>query len=407
MKIYGSDKMLTIKEAMKINSLKRTRLVAGKKGADKVIKSVTVMEVPDIVHWIKGGEFIITSFYFLKDIKLQLDILYQLNTLNAAGLAIKTNKGNCIQEELIKVADEIQFPLIEIPENVTYLDIMTPLNHKIFEIEQHSRLVEEYIKSITFHTYKNIENIIDRGRSLGYNLQKGFIYTICVDIGDSDLKQKYNSVYIKDDMCEFINGVVEVLKIKKQIMNCAVIRNIEDVTAFIQTESKESSRKFGRYVLDLILKHININYKKSCISIGVGNILEGVNGMEKGYEQSKYALKIGGVITSGKNYYFYKDVELYSIFYKNYFENLSSFASSTLGELIKDTELMNTISMYFECNENILNTSSKLFIHKNTLKYRLKNIEKITGLDVKKIQDKVKLYFAVIAYKIWKRKKKN
>jgi PucR family transcriptional regulator, purine catabolism regulatory protein len=70
--------MLTIKEAMKINPLRKTRLVGGKKGLNNVIKSVTVMEVPDIVHWIKGGEFVITRFYFTKNVKLQLDILYEL-----------------------------------------------------------------------------------------------------------------------------------------------------------------------------------------------------------------------------------------------------------------------------------------------------------------------------------------
>jgi PucR family transcriptional regulator, purine catabolism regulatory protein len=404
--------MLTIKEAMKINPLRKTRLVGGKKGLNNVIKSVTVMEVPDIVHWIKGGEFVITRFYFTKNVKLQLDILYELKKYelkkwNASGLAIKINKGSCIREELVRAANEINFPLIEVPENITYLDIMTPLNHKIFEIEQYYNLVEEYIKSIIFHTYKNIENIIDRGKSLGYNLEKGFIYTICIDISNLILKEKYNSIYVKNNIHEFINNILDELKIKNRIINYAVIRNINDVTVFIQIENKQNCKKIGKYVLGSILKYISINYKKNDISIGIGNVLQGISGIEKGYEESKYAIKIGRVIYCEKNYYFYKDVELYSIFYKNYFNDISSFARFILGELVEDKELMDTISMYYECNESILNTSSKLFIHKNTLKYRLKNIEKITGLNIKNIDDKVKLYFGVIAYKIWKGKKRN
>lgn len=399
--------MLTIREAMKISPLIKTRLVGGRKGIDNVIKSVTVMEVPDIVHWIKGGEFLITSFYFMKDVNVQLDILHQLSKFNAAGLAIKISDGKSIHENVIKEADRMKFPLVEIPDNVTYLDIMTPLNHKIFEIEQHFNLVEEYIKSIMFHTYKNIENIIDRGKSLGYNIEREFIYTICVDTGKIDSQQKYNSIYVKDSICEFVNNTMCLLREDNKIVNYSVVRNIEDATVLIQAEDRENCKKTGRYVLNLILNHIDINYKGDHIYTGIGNVLHGIAGVEEGYEQSKNAIRLGRVINGDKNYCFYRDVELYSIFYKNYSENISYFGKITLGKLVEDNELMETISMYFECNENILNTSNRLFIHKNTLKYRLKNIEKITGLDMKKINDKIKLYFGVVAYKIESWKKRN
>ena len=75
-----------------------------------------------------------------------------------------------------------------------------------------------------------------------------------------------------------------------------------------------------------------------------------------------------------------------------------------MGKILDEAELMETISTYFECNESIKLTSEMLFIHKNTLKYRLERIRMITGLDVKNIDDKVRLYLAIIANSILTKK---
>lgn len=406
--------MLTVMDALKIESLKNTRLVAGKNGIDKVIKSVTVMEVPDIVKWLKGGEFIITRFYSLKDnVQEQINILYELNRLNASGIAIKlTDSITSIDEKFIKAADEINFPVVEIQESLTFLDIMTPLNHAIFELEQHFRLVEEYIKAIVFHTYNTTEFIVERGKTLGCDIEKGFIYTISIDVSNFSVSKKqnvskYNSISIKDEVSQFIDNIISSFKREKKIINYMIIRNIEDITLFIQTENKISAERYGKYVLDLILKHRNLYYKYIGMTIGIGSTGEGISGIENGYDQAKYAIKIGQVVNKSQDYYFYKNIEIYSLFYKNSFDTLSSFTTSTLGKVVNDIELIDTLSMYFECNENIMITSEKLFIHKNTLKYRLDRIKKITELDIKKIDDKVKLYFAVIAYNVVNKKSKD
>lgn len=404
--------MLTVMDALKIESLKNTKLAAGKNGLDRVIKSVTVMEVPDIVKWLKGGEFIITRFYSIKDnVQDQINILYELNKLNASGIAIKlTDSFPAIDERFIKAADEINFPVIEVTESLTFLDIMTPLNYAIFEQEEHFRLVEEYIKAIVFHTYKTKEFIIERGKNLGYDIEKGFIYTISIDVSNfctlskKHNQNKYNSIYVKDEICQFMDNITRSFKREEKILNYMIIRNIEDITLFIQTENKINAERYGKYILDLLLKHRNLYYKCMGMTIGIGSIGEGLNGIENGYDQAKYAVKIGQVVSKSQDYYFYKNIEIYSLFYKNSFDTLLSFTTSTLGKVANDIELIDTLSMYFECNENIMLTSEKLFIHKNTLKYRLDRIKKITELDVKKIDDKIKLYFAVIAYNVVNKK---
>ncbi|NLU08132.1 MAG: hypothetical protein GXW91_07905 [Clostridiales bacterium] len=395
--------MLTIREAMEIEAFKKVKLIAGKEGIDRVIESVTVMEVTDTVQWLEGGEFIITSFYSVRDkIDEQCDIVYRLGKLNAAGIAIKINKYvPRIPDKLIKIANELKLSMFEIPSDVTYLSIMTPLNQKIFRLKEHFMIVEEYVKGIIFHTYKTIDSVIERGKALGYDIKEGYICAVTVDIDGYD---NPDLMSIRDRLYKYIDSITRALKRKKQIINYIIVRNAEYVTLFLQSDNKINAERYEKEVLNLILKYRDIYYKNTGMTIGIGNIGYGISGIEDGYDQAKYAIKLGRVIGKKQDYYFYKDIEIYSLGYKNSSDVLHSVVRSTLGKILDEAELMETISTYFECNESIKLTSEMLFIHKNTLKYRLERIRMITGLDVKNIDDKVRLYLAIIANSILTKK---
>jgi hypothetical protein len=66
-----------------------------------------------------------------------------------------------------------------------------------------------------------------------------------------------------------------------------------------------------------------------------------------------------------------------------------------LQGLDADEELLRTIKMYFACNQNLTLTAKKLFIHRNSLHYRLDKLTERTGLDIRKFQDAFALYFAI------------
>ncbi|MBT9282617.1 MAG: PucR family transcriptional regulator ligand-binding domain-containing protein [Hydrogenibacillus schlegelii] len=124
---------LTVQEAMSIGGLAAGTVVAGHRGLDRMIEHVTVMEVPDIVRWLKGGELILTSLYAIKDDEgAQRAIIRELDKVGSSAIAIKTQRYvECIPEVMRIEADARSFPIIEIPPQITYLDIMTPLIKEI------------------------------------------------------------------------------------------------------------------------------------------------------------------------------------------------------------------------------------------------------------------------------------
>ena len=110
---------LTLREAMAlVEPLKKTRIVAGARGLDRVIQSVNVMEVPDILEWVHPGELLVTTMYPLRDDAAAIDALIpRLEEKGLAGLAV-TPSGymNGFPASMLEAADALGFPLIELPE---------------------------------------------------------------------------------------------------------------------------------------------------------------------------------------------------------------------------------------------------------------------------------------------------
>lgn len=115
------------------NDFKGFKLLAGEGGLNKEVKDVEILEVPDGVYWTKEGDLAITTAYFLY--KENSDLTSWIETLNekgAAGLGIKTDRFlKKISAKAIKKANELNFPLFEIPIHIGYSDMTWPIISKI------------------------------------------------------------------------------------------------------------------------------------------------------------------------------------------------------------------------------------------------------------------------------------
>ena len=120
---------------IKMSCFKNARLVAGTvENKNTYVEGITIIERPDIVNWIKGGELLLTSFYSIdKDIETQKSLVQKLAEKGAAALIIKTSRFlTSIPNEVIELADELNFPIIEITGDTKYIDITYPVMGEIF-----------------------------------------------------------------------------------------------------------------------------------------------------------------------------------------------------------------------------------------------------------------------------------
>jgi purine catabolism regulator len=122
---------LTVEQALTIHPFSEGKLIAGESGTSRIIKSVNVMDAPDITDWIKEGEMLFTTAFIIKDSpENAIQLLRKLDQRGSAGLGIKLGRfWSSVPEELLQEADHLGFPLIELPYHFTFSDQINGLFH--------------------------------------------------------------------------------------------------------------------------------------------------------------------------------------------------------------------------------------------------------------------------------------
>lgn len=120
---------ITVKQALDIYPFNQGVLVAGHGGLDRIIDSVNVMDAPDIVKWLKKNELLLTTAFVFKGYPEVLDDLIQrLHDGGCTALGIKVGRyWKEIPQYLIDAANQYNFPLIALPYEYTFSDLMRSL----------------------------------------------------------------------------------------------------------------------------------------------------------------------------------------------------------------------------------------------------------------------------------------
>ncbi|ARD48621.1 PucR family transcriptional regulator [Sporosarcina sp. P33] len=126
---------MNIQDALAIGDLTKSKVVAGSTGMTRTITSIEVMEVPEVVSWVTPGILVMTAFYSIKNDKdKQIEIVQTLIEKNAAGIVIKLGRFvDALPEKMLAIADEADFPIIVIPKNVSYINVLAPLYEQLYK----------------------------------------------------------------------------------------------------------------------------------------------------------------------------------------------------------------------------------------------------------------------------------
>src|SRR5258707_14805623 len=111
---------LRVREVLAAPCLAEARVLAGASGLDRIVRRLNVMEVPDILPWVKPHELLLTTGYPLRDEPAELvRLVAELDDRGLAALAIKLHRYlDEIPAGMLEEADRRGFPLIEFPQGV-------------------------------------------------------------------------------------------------------------------------------------------------------------------------------------------------------------------------------------------------------------------------------------------------
>ncbi|MCL2071708.1 MAG: helix-turn-helix domain-containing protein [Oscillospiraceae bacterium] len=137
-------------------------------------------------------------------------------------------------------------------------------------------------------------------------------------------------------------------------------------------------------------------------NIGIGSPVTGIKDLSRSFKEAQIAIDVGKVFETEKKIVCYTDLGIARLIYHLPITLCHTF----LKEVFKkgsieslDTETHGTIQRFFENNLNVSETSRKLFVHRNTLVYRLDKIKKLTGLDLREFEDAIVFKIALMVKK--------
>ena len=140
----------------------------------------------------------------------------------------------------------------------------------------------------------------------------------------------------------------------------------------------------------------------SKVYIGIGTAVENLKDLSKSYKEAQVALEVGKVFDTEKDVITYDNLGIGRLIY----QLPQSLCEMFLQEVFKkgpleslDRDTLITIQAFFENNLNVSETSRKLFVHRNTLVYRLEKIRKLTGLDLREFEHAITFKVALMVKK--------
>lgn len=138
------------------------------------------------------------------------------------------------------------------------------------------------------------------------------------------------------------------------------------------------------------------------ITVGIGTVAENIKDLATAFRESQVAIEVGKVFDTKKNVISYENLGIGRLIY----QLPTTLCEMFLQEVFKkgsleslDHETLMTIQAFFENNLNVSETSRKLFVHRNTLVYRLEKIRKLTGLDLREFEHAITFKVALMVKK--------
>lgn len=150
-----------------------------------------------------------------------------------------------------------------------------------------------------------------------------------------------------------------------------------------------------------IVDTLSSEFFTHCV-VGIGTIVTGIKDLAHSFKEAQVTLEVGKVFDTERTIVSYDNLGIARLIY----QLPTTLCDMFLKEVFKrgsienlDNETLFTIQKFFENNLNVSETSRKLFVHRNTLVYRLEKIKKLTGLDLREFEDAIVFKVALMVKK--------
>ncbi len=158
--------------------------------------------------------------------------------------------------------------------------------------------------------------------------------------------------------------------------------------------SQENLQETAETIVSMVNVEAMLN-----VRVAYGTVVQELKDVSKSYKEAKMAMDVGKIFYAEKNIASYSALGIGRLIYQLPVNLCRIFIEEIFGDNVPsdlDEETLNTLNKFFENNLNVSETSRQLFVHRNTLVYRIEKIQKSTGLDLRSFDDALTFKIALM-----------
>ena len=206
-------------------------------------------------------------------------------------------------------------------------------------------------------------------------------------------------VYMIEAKMEKDSIVTELLKGMFSNQNGDYITAVDESSVILiksleEDDSSESMMQIARTIVDMMNTEAMLNVK-----VAFGTMVSELKDVSKSYKEAKMALEVGKIFYVEQSVVSFATLGIGRLIYQLPPNLCRIFIQEIFGDGIPeevDDEMLITINKFFENSLNVSETSRQLFVHRNTLVYRIEKLQKCTGLDVRVFDDALTFKIALM-----------
>lgn len=364
-----------------------TRLVLEQQGFDPITKtlselidaSVVLTEQKEVISYCTIHDFIHVKAETYLDQKQRENVVFY----NQAIVANKTIYGNVL---VVKEKDRWEELDTIAIEHATTIYAIEFLRRKAVE-EAQLRLTSDFLEEVLNEPITNTQAMIERAKKLE------------IDFTRPQTMMFIHFPSIKKDQANIkIESLTETIRSTMRETKLPFLMRVKTDSVMVLIEATHQT------IICETANRLLQSWDKEPISIGIGKTTTDIHYLAHSAKQAEQAAHFSQILFKPKPIAHYDDFDLHQLLInmKAAGTNLETFYQRYLGNLLdtKGIDLLTTLEAYLFYNKNMKETANELFIHRHTLKYRIEQIEKKTNLQLHSYDNCVKLYLAIIAYKL-------
>ncbi|WP_373601526.1 PucR family transcriptional regulator [Paraclostridium bifermentans] len=379
--------MVTCKDLLNLNIFKYIKLIAGKNGIYKTVTWTYICETIEFSKWVNGGELIfITGMGMDLDERSMKKFLLECGEKDISGVVILTNSEYIkeIPTSCIELANNLNLPLFNMAWDIKLIDATKEISNYIIERSFIENKEKELLKELLF----------------SYSLDKERIYKLCKSCKFKTKDLYFAAVFnIEDIDKNHIEYIIDYVKVKLRNINIKFLLDIfENNIICIINNILDKEFKIKQ-----VLNEINNNLNECNASIlSIGRSYSNIFDIKISYEECINILDYYRYQEYDDQIIDYDKIGFYKLlFYIKDIDQLKLYRNEAIGKLLeydkdKNSNMLKTLKVYLYNDCNLIKTSNKLFIHRNTLIYRINKIKNILDINLDSALSKNELINAIM-----------